>query len=280
MLELISKQASSSSPFDSDSEDWGSPISPGTRMRSYTALLVEAMENHPRFNEFLDKRAGSPTRGGWRKRTRRTFYVIIAIALVVISWRLHALATALESDLEGREAARLEAENIAALVRSTAVDKASESALARRAERRALQTSVAINLGLIGVNCLLAVRGVQIWHLLQRVGFEGWINTIASHMPWTRRVSRVWHWTTLPVRKALSPVRWLTPAGRKAMQNAQREAASKVAAEAAARAAAERAAKLPWRVAYRNFWKSATFLDQHTGGVGSFLRRQVLSAGR
>ena len=43
MLELISKQASSSSPFDSDSEDWGSPISPGTRMRSYTALLVEAI---------------------------------------------------------------------------------------------------------------------------------------------------------------------------------------------------------------------------------------------
>ena len=143
-----------------------------------------------------------------------------------------------------------------------------------------MQTSMAINVGLIGLNCLLAVRGVQIWHLLQRVGFEGWVKTIALHMPWTRRVSKVWGIATLPVRQALRPVRLLTPGGWMAMRAAQREAIARAASEAAAREAAAKAAQLPWRVAYRSAKGAACLVDRKTGGLVGGLLGGLLSPGK
>ena len=255
-----------------------SPMTPNTRVRTYSWLL-EALETHPRFNEILESAAsaGSPTRRGWRKHARRAFYVLVSITLIAIGIRLHSLATALESNLQQGESVRQQAESIAALVRS---ESASGALMTRTAaERRALQTSVAINVGLIVINCVLAVRGVKIWHLLQRVGFEGWVHTIAIHLPWTRRVSRVWGWATLPVRKVLTPVRLLTPGGWSAIRSAQREAALKAAAEAARQAAAARAANLPWRIAYRNAIGAATFVDHKVlGGLGSFVNRHAYGA--
>jgi hypothetical protein len=218
-LDVDGKEGSSSSSSHS-------PMTPNTRVRTYSWLL-EALETHPRFHEIIESAAsaGLPTRRGWRKHARRAFYVLVSITLIAIGIRLHALATALESNLQQGESVRQQAESIAALVRS----ESGSGALMTRtaAERRALQTSVAINVGLIFINCVLAARGVKIWHLLQRVGFEGWVHTIAIHLPWTRRVSRVWGWATLPVRKVLSPVRLLTPGGWSAIRAAQREAALK-----------------------------------------------------
>ena len=244
------------------------------RERSYTTLLIEAIERHPKFRQLLREDDGSPARAGWRKRSRRAFYVVVVLALLGVSARLHTL------DVQWREAARREADAIAELVRSTEVEKASERALTRSAERRALQTSVVLNLALIGINVILAVRGVKIWHLLQRVGFEGWIRTVASHLPWTRRVTRVWGWATLPVRKAVRPLRFLTPRGWEALRAAQREAAVRAAAEEAERLAAARAAKLPWRVAYRQAYGLACFVDRKTGGLGGGIKRMLLGSPR
>ena len=107
----------------------------------------------------------------------------------------------------------------------------------------------------------VAVRGVQIWNLLRRVGFEGWVQTIARQLPWTRRVAKLWHWTTMPVRGTARA------AGMPFRQAAAAAAHARHEAELA-----ERAARLPWRVAYRKAWKVATYVDGKTGGLGSAVR--------
>ena len=155
--------------------------------------------------------AGAPAREGWRKIGRRSFYVIVALALLYISRRLHEL------QLIERQRQR------------------DEAAAMLHASQLSVRTAAAGNLALMALNVVLAVRGVQIWALLQRVGFDGWIRTIALHAPWTRRMARVVNVATMPVRQAMRPL-WLPfkPIGHWRAQAAlraelQREAAAKAA---------------------------------------------------
>ena len=76
------------------------------------------------------------------------------------------------------------------------------------ASKHELRSAVAGNVLLMALNVVFAVRGVRIWALLQRVGFEGWIHAIRAQLPWTRRVSRVVSWTTLPFRSAVRSVQF------------------------------------------------------------------------
>ena len=180
-------------------------------------------------------------------------------------------------DQQQRERARREADAMAELYKSNVIARrnaaSAERALRQSVEHRALRTSVAVNVGLIVVNVVLAVRGVQIWHLLQRVGFEGWIHTIRTHLPWTRRVSRVFTWVTMPVRRAVRSVR--VPLRQAALARAA--AAERSALLSAEREAAARAARLPWRVLSRKVWSTVCFVDRRTGGLGSGMRGVVLS---
>ena len=119
---------------------------------------------------------------------------------------------------------------------------------------RALRTAVVGNLGLMGLNVFIAVRGVKIWHLLQRVGVENWIRTIASQLPWTRRFVRVINVGTYPVRQVLRPFR-LLGGGLRARQ----------LREIAAREAAERArARNPVHMAYRSVKGVSKFAEKKT----------------
>lgn len=187
------------------------------------------------------------------------------------SVRLHTLSRQQE------DRARHEADVMVELVRHGMQERLRENerALRLRGERRAMQTSLAVNGGLIILNCVLAVRGVQIWHLLQRVGFEGWVRTLASHLPWTRRVSWVVNAATRPVRQALRP------AGAALRLPFRQAAAIRAAAERASLEAAEReaAARLPWHIASRKVWDTLCFVDRKTGGIGSWARRMVAGTG-
>lgn len=112
---------------------------------------------------------------------------------------------------------------------------------------------------------------MQIWHLLQRVGFEGWVHRIASTLPWTRPLGKGLNLVTLPVRHALRPLS--LPFKMRAA------AAERAAVEAAQREAVARASRLPWNVAYRKSWEVLTFFDRKTGSVGSSLRGFIFGAG-
>lgn len=80
---------SSSSQHDQDSL-WEVPppeLSPTSRARSYTAIVNEILKRHPSISEKLAQTVvdqQGPTRQGWRKTTRRSFYVIVALALVAV----------------------------------------------------------------------------------------------------------------------------------------------------------------------------------------------------
>ena len=91
---------------------------------------------------------GAPTREGWRKYARRIFYVVVAIALLYIGRRLHELQLIERERQSADAAAKLHASQLA------------------------VRTAAAGNFAVMALNVVLAVRGVQIWHLLQRVGFE------------------------------------------------------------------------------------------------------------
>jgi hypothetical protein len=75
---------------------------------------------------------------------------------------------------------------------------------------------------------------VQIWSLLKRVGFEGWIRTIQTNLPWTRRVANVVRLPGRLVGVALRPFRLPFYLRAQAAQ-AAREAAEREAAVATAR---------------------------------------------
>ena len=154
---------------------------------------------------------GAPARGLVRKYGRYAFRVLVALMLLLITRRLHQL------QLIERER------------------QLAEAAANRHATQLAVRTAVAGNFALMALNVFLAVRGVQIWHLLQRVGFEGWIHTIAYHAPWTRRVARVMNVATMPVRHALRPLRMpLRPIGQWRAQAALRAQLEREAARRAA----------------------------------------------
>lgn len=191
--------------------------------------------------------AGTPRGGKLRKYGRYAFRVLVACALLFITRRLHQLQ-------------QIERER-----------QLEEAAAHKVATQLAMRTAVAGNFALMFLNVVLAVRGVQIWHLLQRVGFEGWIHTIASHAPWTRRVARVVNVATMPVRQALRPLRMpLRPISHWRAQAAMR---AQLEREAALRAA--RPGLFTWafrkgygvsrefvQVAQRETWSILSFVDR------------------
>ena len=213
--------------------------------------MAAFLDRHPSFAEGLRSPsrqawlAGGPTRG-WRPIYRRTFYVLIVVALLAVTFKIHSLqlsSVELAQQLD-REKSELNVRSDELVLRG-----------------RHLRNAVAGNMLLIVLNALFAVRGVQIWSLLRRVGFEGWIHTIARQLPWTRRVAKLWNWATLPVRAPFHwPGRWAS--GRRAAAM-EREAAEK---------AAEALARLPWRLAARKTWGAAGFLDRKTGCIASSVR--------
>ena len=291
---------------DIDEQPVKVPLSP--RTHSYTTLVLEMMEQNPRLYDAVSEAVRSPSRMmRWRRRSRRTFYVVVVIVLAAVIARLHTM----EQQQQAHQ--RQEADAMVELVRRSEIasvtQHALQNSLQNSAEKRAMQTSVAINAGLMLLNCVLAVRGVQIWQLMQRVGVEGWIRAIASHMPWTRRVCPprppppahvAAPLVPLPPRRNLSrkavaatfsrpqlsrvvgvvtrPVRQALRAPGAAVRLPFRQAAIiRAAAERAAEreAAAAAAAKLPWRVAYRKMLGVASFVDRTTGGVGSWMRHAL-----
>ena len=132
----------------------------------------------------------------------------------------------------------------------------------------AVRTAVAGNFALMALNVVMAVRGVQIWHLLQRVGFEGWIHTIASQLPWTRRVARVFNVATMPVRQALRPLRApFRPLGAWRAAAVQREVAAREAAAAAARMG-------PFTYAMKKTFGIVSLAERKAWGVLSFADRK------
>lgn len=189
--------------------------------------MTTILARHPSFVEILDRaralsppgaariwEAGAPSQFGYRKYVRRSFYVLIVLVLAFVSYQLHELIV-IENERVAREV-ELELRRIEMEQNS-----------------RALRTAVVGNLGLMGLNVFIAVRGVKIWHLLQRVGVENWIRTIASQLPWTRRVGAVLRVGSYPLRAAIRPFRAPFAAVR-----AREAARLREAAEAAARARA------------------------------------------
>lgn len=202
----------------------GTELSPNSeRMRgSSNALLNEMalfLERHPSFADSLrspTKRAwlaGSPTRG-WRPIYRRTFYVLIVVALLGVTLKVNRVAA------QGAEV-KLEVDREKAVLAS----RSAELSL----EKQQMKSAIAGNVLLMGLNVLIAVRGVRIWALLKRVGFEGWVHSIARNLPWTRRAVRVLNYATLPFRQAIRPLR-LPFHLRAQAQQAAREAAAREAA--------------------------------------------------
>ena len=73
------------SPFSPESHGSPSGLSPNSRDRSYTAIVNALLERHPSISDKLVERVvdrQGPTKHGWRKATRWSFYVIVALALV------------------------------------------------------------------------------------------------------------------------------------------------------------------------------------------------------
>ena len=132
-----------------------------------------------------------------------------------------------------------------------------------------LRTAVVGNLGLMGLNVFIAVRGVKIWHLLQRVGVENWIRTIASQLPRTRRVGPSCAWApTAPCGHPAVP--------RAVCGGARARPRLREAAEAAARARAGPITKTPRAVsgsqAHRRFAEGKMRWALGWGGGGGVLR--------
>lgn len=190
---------------------------------------------------------GAPTREGWRKYARRIFYVVVAIALLYIGRRLHELQLIERERQSADAAAKLHASQLA------------------------VRTAAAGNFAVMALNVVLAVRGVQIWHLLQRVGFEGWIHTIATHAPWTRRMARVVNVATMPVRQALRPLQLsVRPIGHWRAQAALRAELQREAARKAAQVG-------PMTSAFRKSFSFLQTAQRETFGVFSLLDRKVRS---
>ena len=75
--------AISSAKADPDAQS----LSPASRDRSFASLLValeKTVERNPVLAESLANMRGSPTRRGWRKRSRRAFYVVVVCALLAV----------------------------------------------------------------------------------------------------------------------------------------------------------------------------------------------------
>ena len=238
------------------------PLSPGRASKQMLLEMAAFLERHPSFSvalrdrlspskqwsgSTLEKWAGlAPSVAGWRKHVRRLFYVLIVMALLVISKQMH--------DLQELEGLRQREEDEQHLLES----------------QLAVRTAVVGNFALMALNIVLAVRGVQIWHLLQRVGFEGWIQTIASQLPWTRRVARVVNVATLPVRQALRPLR-----APFTMRKAARDAA-------AAAATASSRGEGPVTFTMRKGLGAVSFIERKTydtwKGTFSFVERNAKAA--
>lgn len=254
----------------------GRQLSPGSKWRSASNEMLaqmamflkrhpsfEAQLNQPRLREQRSRTEpdGGPSRHGWRKVSRRSFYVLVVVALLAVALKLH--------ELTRQEAARVQADAELARARSrTAVAE------------RALRSAVAGNVALMGLNVVLAVRGVQIWHLLQRVGVEGWIHTIAANLPWTRRVARGWQVLTMPVRKSASALRLpFRPIAAWQQRQVQRAAVEQLAREAAERALRGGPLTNAARILTRQAWSTASHVDRKvweiTRGVFSFVTSKV-----
>ena len=160
---------------------------------------------------------GGPN-GGMRSIYRRTFYVLITVALITVYIQVGKIS------------------NVSTVLRKQLNETEGELASERTAlqhSNRHLKHAVAGNVLLMALNVLIAYRGVQIWSMLQRVGFEGWIQTIQANSPWVRRIGKVGGAATLPFRQAVRPFN-----APFAWWNAKKIAAAEAEAAAAAAAAA------------------------------------------
>ena len=71
-------------------------------------------------------------------------------------------------------------------------------------------TVAMIQAGVIVANIVLAVRGMFIWHMIERVGVVSWINRIRPHAEVTITTARLLNQGTAPFRRA---VRLILPGG-------------------------------------------------------------------
>ena len=85
----IKVEPQSASPYPSREAFLVPPpeLSPTSRDRSYTLMVTEILKRHPSISEKLAQTVvdqQGPIRHGWRKTTRRSFYVVVALALVAV----------------------------------------------------------------------------------------------------------------------------------------------------------------------------------------------------
>lgn len=79
-----------------------------------------------------------------------------------------------------------------------------ERSEARQRRRLTAWRLIALNCAVLALNGLIAVRGVALWALLQRLRVEEWIHRARPHVGTTLQAMRVLNWVTLPVRWPLA----------------------------------------------------------------------------
>lgn len=199
----------------------------------------------PSFAEWSPGRwqRGAPSSEGWRKWVRRSFYILIVLAFIVVARSVHQLTVQEKIRRERDESMMV-------------------SRVALELEGKALRTAVMANAGLMALNVVLAVRGVKIWHLLQRVGFENWIRSFRR----AGGVARVLNLPIVGIRQAV----------RLPFRPLEAMAARAAAREAAAREAARRG-PLTWSLkkvsgvaeyAENKVWGTVSFVEKKVRGVG------------
>ena len=160
---------------------------------------------------------------------RYLFYAVTCLSLVYLLVRQHTLMV---SWREQRERERLEHEALQ-------LEQIRLSSIIVR------KKSV-IEAGVIGLNVIIAIRGLLYWTMIRNMGVEMWIRKVAMQWPTYERATRVIKWTTLPVRAPFLALQ----ARRQARLAAILEQAARLERQSSLRgklwSALPKASSLPW----------------------------------
>lgn len=164
------------------------------------ALLQATLNRHPSFSEKLV--IPEPL---WRRRRRRLFYVLTALALVVAGWTQWELVRLRHERDEAESRARTEGTQRALhTFRQALEETAHVQGVALSTAARKIHVAETV---LIGINILIAVRGLQVWSLIRKTGVEGWVQKISMQWPVYERATNIIKWAAAPVRLPLAAVK-------------------------------------------------------------------------
>lgn len=211
----LSSRASSeaSSTYVTDDEEGSvpqSPVSPPLMSPAASAKAEKDWQSARKPRARSLSFSGQRLRGGFHPVWRRTFYVLVTLALLLLGrelWRIKSY----ERERQMRDA---------------------EERQVSRTFRQIFSNTVAVQAALIAVNLCLAVRGVQIWKLLQDVDAVGWVQRISPHMQAAEGAMRVVNVAAKPFQGIFRGIR--LPLKPFAARRAQRAALELVKLEQAA----------------------------------------------